>query len=219
MAHADVGGRSKYCPLSVADIAKSGFDYVALGHIHQGGKVNTAGNTYYAYSGCPEGRSFDECGAKGVIVAELVKNAGKLNAAFSNKRTGKRRFEKTEVDITGVTEQETLLSRIKSVVEKEGYGSDVLLRVRLTGRISPEVTLYPEKIQADSVGVFYLETEDDSVPLLDYEELKNDISIRGAFFRELLPLLENGNDEEKRTAAEALRYGLAALDGNDVVDF
>ena len=219
VAHADVGGRSKYCPLTVSDIAKSGFDYVALGHIHQGGKVNTAGNTYYAYSGCPEGRSFDECGNKGVIVADISKNAGKLTASFTNKRTGKRRFEKTSVDITGVKGQEELLTRVKTAVEKEGYGSDVLLRVRLTGRISPEITLRPEKIEASALGVFYLETDDASVPLLDYEELKNDISIRGAFFRELLPLLESENEEERRTAADALRYGLAALDGNDVVDF
>ena len=219
VAHADVGGNSKYCPLSVSDIAKSGFDYVALGHIHQGSKINTAGNVYYAYSGCPEGRSFDECGAKSVIVAEFSKKAGKLTASFTNKRTGKRRFEKTNVDITGVSGQEALLTRIKATIEKDEYGAEVLLRVRLVGRTSPDVTLRPDKIDAASLGVFYLEIEDASVPLLDYEELKNDISIRGAFFRELLPLLENGNEEERRTAAEALRYGLAALDGNDVVDF
>ena len=219
LAHADVGGRSKYCPIAVSDIAKSGFDYIALGHIHQGGKVNTAGTTYYAYSGCPEGRSFDECGAKGVIIADFSKNTGKLTATFTNKRTGKRRFEKINVDITGVTSQETLTARVKESIEKEGYGLDVLLRVRLTGRISPEVTLRPEKLKAYALGVFYLEVEDASVPLLGYEELKNDISIRGAFFRELLPLLESENEEERRTAADALRYGLAALDGDDVVDF
>ncbi|MBE6664643.1 MAG: DNA repair exonuclease [Ruminococcaceae bacterium] len=219
LAHADVGGRSKYCPLSVSDISKSGFDYIALGHIHQGGKINTAGSTYYAYSGCPEGRSFDECGTKGVIVAEFSKNAGRLNALFTNKRMGKRRFEKMNVDITGVASQEALVVRVKEAIEKEGYGLDVLLRVCLVGRISPEITLRPEKLTAYAFGVFYLEVEDASVPLLDYEELKNDISIRGAFFRELLPMLESENEEERRTAADALRYGLAALDGDDVVDF
>ena len=123
------------------------------------------------------------------------------------------------VDITGAEKQEALLACIKAAVEKEGYGSDVLLRVRLTGKISPEVTLRPDKIEASALGVFYLEIEDASVPLLNYEELKNDISIRGAFFRELLPLLESENEEERRTAADALRYGLEALDGNDIVDF
>ena len=219
LAHADVGGRSRYCPVSVSDIAKSRFDYIALGHVHQGGKINTAGNTYYAYSGCPEGHSFDECGTKGVIVAEFSKNAGKLTASFTNKRMGKRRFEKMNVDITGVASQEALVDCVKEAIKKEGYGSDVLLRVCLTGRISPETSLCPEKLDADALGVFYLEVENASVPLLDYEELKNDISIRGAFFRELLPMLESENAEDRRTAVDALRYGLAALDGKDVMNF
>jgi DNA repair exonuclease SbcCD nuclease subunit len=218
-AHADVGGKSKYCPVSVADIARSGFDYIAFGHIHQGGRVQLAGDTYYAYSGCPEGRSFDECGKKGVIIAELTKNSNRLSADFSYHRTCKRRYEKMTVDITGVSSQEALLDRVKAAVEKEGFDLDVLLRARLTGRISPETTLHPKKLDAASLGLFYLEVEEAFVPLLDYEELKNDISIRGAFFRELLPMLQSENEEERRAATDALRYGLAALDGNDVVDF
>lgn len=219
VAHGDVGGKSKYCPISVSDIMKSGFDYVALGHIHAGGKVQIAGNTYYAYSGCPEGRSFDECGTKSVIVAELQKISTQLSANFRNHRTCKRRYEKMAVDITGVSTQEELCECVKNAVEKEGLGEDVLLRVRLTGRISPETTLYPKKLNAAALGVFYLEVEDASVPLLNYDELKNDISVKGAFFRELLPLLQSENEDERRTAADALRYGLAALDGNDVIDF
>ena len=219
VAHADIGGKSKYAPVANSDIMKSGFDYIALGHIHAGGKIQTVGNTYYAYCGCPEGRSFDECGVKGVIVAEISKNATQLSAEFRNHRTCKRRYEKINVDITGVSTQDALFDRVKNAVENEKLGSDVLLRVRLTGRISPETTLYPKKLTAASLGVFYLEVEDASVPLLNYDELKNDISIKGAFFRELLPLLQSENEDERRTAATALRYGLAALDGNDVVDF
>jgi DNA repair exonuclease SbcCD nuclease subunit len=198
---------------------KSGFDYIALGHIHAGGKVQTVGNTYYAYSGCPEGRSFDECGVKGVIVAEFSKNATQLSADFRSHRTCKRRYEKINVDITGVSSQDALFDCVKNAVENEKFDSDVLLRVRLTGRISPETTLYPNKLTAASLGLFYLEVEDAVVPLLNYDELKNDISVKGAFFRELLPLLQSENEDERRTAAAALRYGLAALDGNDVVDF
>ena len=219
VAHADIGGKSKYAPVTNSDIMKSGFDYIAFGHIHAGGRVQTVGNTYYAYSGCPEGRSFDECGVKGVIVAELSKNATQLSADFRNHRTCKRRYEKINVDITGVSSQDSLVDCVKNAVENEKFDSDVLLRIRLTGRISPETTLYPKKLTAASLGLFYLEVEDASVPLLNYDELKNDISVKGAFFRELLPLLQSENEDERRTAATALRYGLAALDGNDGVDF
>lgn len=218
-AHGDVGGRSEYCPLTTADIAKSGFDYIALGHIHKGGELKTAGKTYYAYSGCPEGRSFDECGVKGVFIADISKPNGKLTANFVFKRFAARRYEKLSLDITGVTSQEGLSERLREACAEAGFSSDVLLRVRLTGRISPETRISPKKLNAFSFGLFYLDIEDGTVPVLNADALKNDISVRGAFFRELLPLLESENEEERRTAADALRYGLAALDGNDTIDF
>jgi DNA repair exonuclease SbcCD nuclease subunit len=218
-AHADVGGHSDSCPITPADIGKSGFDYVALGHIHKGGEVKVSNNTYYAYSGCLEGRSFDECGIKGVIVCEMTKHAGHLSASFSSRRLCKRHYEKLTADITGISSNEALIERLRSVVAAEGFGSDVLLRLRLTGRISPEVALNFKAITAQTLGLFYLEIENDSVPLLNYDDLKNDISVRGALFRELLPMLESENEEERQLASNALRLGLAALDGEDVVDF
>jgi hypothetical protein len=45
------------------------------------------------------------------------------------------------------------------------------------------------------------------------DELKNDLSIRGAFYRALLPKLESADADERATAADALRIGLLALDG------
>ncbi len=218
-AHGDVGGHSEYCPLSTADIARSGFDYIALGHIHKGGDVKVAGNTYFAYSGCLEGRSFDECGVKGAIVCEFRKQAGHLSASFVSRRLCKRHYEKLTVDITGVTSHESLLSHLKVAVSSENYGSDVLLRVYLTGRIAPETDLHLSQLTAQSLGLFYLEIEDNTIPTLGDDELRNDISIRGALFRELLPRLESENEEERSLAREALRLGLAALDGEDVIDF
>mgnify|MGYP003494412719 CR=1 FL=1 len=94
-----------------------------------------------------------------------------------------------------------------------------MLRLRLIGRISPEIALNMKLLTAQAFGLFYLEVENDSVPLLNYDDLKNDISIRGALFRELLPMLESENEEERQLASNALRLGLAALDGEDVVDF
>ena len=175
--------------------------------------------THTAYSGCPEGRSFDECGIKGVILCELNKNTGKLSASFASRRLCRRHYEKLSVDVTGVSSDAELFDRLKAAVSTEGYGTDALVRLRLCGRISPETVLSPQKISAAALGLFYLEIRDDTAPLLDPEMLKNDISIRGAFFRELLPLLESEDEEKSRTAAAALRYGLAALDGEDVVDF
>lgn len=217
--HCDLGGKSDCCPISPQDLARCGFDYAALGHIHKGGEIKLAGNTYYAYSGCPEGRSFDECGIKGVIVGELKKENGRLAASFASRRMCRRHYERLTVDVTGVSSDAELLERVKTSAAQAGLGADALVRIKLTGRISPEARLSPNVLSASALGLYYLEVRDDTAPLLDTETLKNDISIRGAFFRELLPLLESESEEERRTAAAALHYGLAALDGDDVVDF
>lgn len=61
---------SPYCAVTAAQAADSGLDYLALGHIHKGGKF-TAGGTLCAWPGCPMGRGYDETGEKGVLIAEL----------------------------------------------------------------------------------------------------------------------------------------------------
>ena len=65
-------------------------------------------------------------------------------------------------------------------------------------------------------GVFFLEIRDFTLPLYGTEQLKNDPTIIGEFFRSLLPMLENGTPDERRVAAKALRVGIAALKGEDV---
>lgn len=220
MAHADMLNRnSADCPITESDIARSGCDYVALGHIHAGGEAVKVGKTYYSYCGCPEGRSFDECGIKGGILINAEKKNGVFRAEFEYPRFCKKRYEKTEVDMTGFATYEQMCGEIKKAVQKEGFDKDTLLRVRLTGIVSHDASFMPERAQAGELGVFYIEVEDATIPLGDYEELKNDLSIKGALFRELFPKLQSEDERERKVAALALKYGLSAIMGAEVADF
>ena len=69
--HGDVAGQGRYGPIDPADIAASGLTYLALGHIHACSGLQKAGDTYWAYPGCPEGRGFDETGEKGVLAVTV----------------------------------------------------------------------------------------------------------------------------------------------------
>lgn len=62
--HGEVDGRGEYGPISREDIARSGLDYLALGHIHQTSGLQREGDAFWAYPGCPEGRGFDELGTR-----------------------------------------------------------------------------------------------------------------------------------------------------------
>mgnify|MGYP003295464077 CR=1 FL=1 len=64
---------SPYNPVTNLQVRNSTLDYLALGHIHKRTEVMKAGNTWYAYPGCPEGQGFDETGDKGVYIGTVEK--------------------------------------------------------------------------------------------------------------------------------------------------
>jgi len=217
-AHGELGNPlSQNCPLRQRDIVGAGFDYVALGHIHLGTDIQYENGTYYAYSGCLEGRAFDECGQKSVIVGELEKKDGKLSAEFARVSFARKRYEKTEIDITGASDDISVARKINEYITKNALGSDTLLRVRLFGNTVPEYSPDKKTIEEQIRSLFYIEILDDTLPLFDYEYLKNDITVKGAFFRCLLPLLESDDENERKVASEALKYGFAALHDEDII--
>ena len=93
--HADVGvPNSRYCPVSESELAGSGMDYAALGHVHKFSGLQRAGDCFWAYPGCPEGRGFDESGEKGAVIADV--EPGRVNLRFVP--LGTRRYEVLEMD-------------------------------------------------------------------------------------------------------------------------
>ena len=219
-AHADTASPiSKYCPLTESDIAKSGFDYIALGHIHAGKEPTRVQNTFYAYPGCLEGRDYSECGHKGALTGTLIKDENGFRCDIRPVRFSKRRYACEAIDVTGACESEEIYNAIQNIIIKRGYGEDTLLRVTLTGNIAPGTQINAEEIKEHIRALYSFELKDETLPLFDAEKLKNDPTVKGAFFEAMLPLLQSGSREERQRAAMALRYGLRAIDGADVTDF
>ncbi len=84
-------------------------DYLALGHIHSYREEKLDERGVWCYSGCLEGRGFDECGEKGYVLLEI--ESGKVQRKFVP-FAGRRLWEK-RVDITGLELQEEIPSRMK----------------------------------------------------------------------------------------------------------
>lgn len=222
-AHGVVGNAtSPYAPISEGDLAKLGCDYCALGHVHNGGELErikgrTGLDICYGYSGCLEGRDFSETGAKGAIIIEIPTQEDEKEAAvrFRRVRFSKRRYEVETIDITGAADITDAESAIKSMISEKGYDEDSLLRIILTGSVSPSFTC-PDELSGNTFGTFYIELKNETIPLFDNDKLMRDVTIRGEFYRRIKPVLENGSPEEREIASKALRYGLAALSGDDI---
>lgn len=202
---------SPHSPISEKDIENTGFDYCAFGHIHTGNEVKYAGNVPFAYSGCLMGRDFGETGEKGGIVIEI--NDGKT--VFSKKCFTEYKYEKMPVDLNGISGSSDVRARISSAVT--AHSDKTSLRLELVGQIPIDQTIDVIGLAEEyGNGLFYLEIEDLTVPLLSTEQLENDPTITGEFFREMKPLLESGTPEERKLAAKALRAGMAALRGEEI---
>jgi len=228
-AHADLGAPlSPHAPLSESDIAAFGCDYTALGHVHNGGEIIkvksalTENDIYYGYSGCLEGRDFGETGAKCAILLEVTSPEDASldhprQIKFKKVRFAKRRYDIETIDISGAHTASEATSAISALIDENEYGENNLLRIILTGSVSPSLTI--PKSLSENTPLFHLEIVDSTLPLLDNDALTRDKTVKGEVYRKIKPLLENGTPSERETAAKALRYTLSALSGAEVVDF
>ena len=224
VCHGDLDNpNSKYCPINKQDMERAGYDYVALGHIHKATTIDRIGNTYYAYSGCLEGRSFDECGSKGAIVCEFNKrlNAYKevsYEGKFDYRRFAKRKYESIDVDITSLSKRDEIIQVIKKKMNEIRYDEFTLCRITLKGITDTNFDSSRLNITNTDLGVYYVEFKDKTIPLLDKDSFDVDITIRGVFYRELKPLLESEDENTREKAREALKFGLEALSGYKAKD-
>lgn len=215
LAHGFVNMPQSSCNvLMKSDIEKSGFDYIAMGHVHSHSGFEKEGETVYSYSGCAVGRSFDECGYKYAVVGAISKENDKADVKLSLYKCCDRRFEIVKIDLTGISDMHKATEKIKS--EAAGYGEDTSLRVVLDGVVSPELSVTLDEIRRTLKLPAYIELIDNTIPLFDTERLKSDMTLVGAFYRRLESKIMSDDPEERKVAANALRYGLSALCGKDI---
>ncbi len=189
LIHGDVASRSAYNPINEEFIKNSKMDYIALGHVHSHTGFNIAGATTYAYCGIPEGRAFDECGEKGVIIAEV--GNGYANCRFVP--VCNRKYVCTEVDISDANDNLEIAEKISSALD----GTENAYRINLKGTKNTFVDCGFIKSFLEK-EYYYVEIEDNSQEYSD-----DSYSLKNLF-------MENCDNQD------ALRYGLAALRGEKV---
>ena len=217
-AHCDTSvSSSKYAPVHESDIERFGAVYSALGHIHRGdGIKKLPTGAVYGYSGCPSGRSFDECGVGGAYVADVeLTEEGRLITNVSFEPFSVSTYESEHLDMTGVMTEEEAKVRIRAFVSDKEYGKNTSLRLTLGGLTGSDTGSFTD-LSAEELGLFSLEIRDKTSPTYDHARFMTDMTVRGAFYRVLAPMLESEDEEQRRIAADALRVGFAALDGSDI---
>ena len=198
-------GVTKYNAIREEDIRASGLSYLALGHVHSFDRVHRAGVTAYAYCGCPEGRGFDECGDKGVLLGDV--SLGGADMEFYS--TAKYRY--SEISLHLSEGEDALSALLRELPERDEFG---LYRVELHGEHDAVDTASVEASLADRYG--YISVTDRTVSPRPIWEGEEQDTLRGAFLRGLHKrYLETGDAAEQEKIKLAARFGVCALDNRE----
>ena len=204
--HGDVGVKtSAYDPIGEDELAASGMDYVALWHVHAASGLKKAGDTWYSWPGCPEGRGFDETGEKTVGLVELGDGACELRTAC----IASRRYELLRVDVTGSDPLLAVHTMLPDDTVKDIY------RIILTGERTEDFSLTALQSRLED-RFFQLELRDETRAPEDLWARCGEDSLRGLFLQEMHRQLESAAPEDRAAIEQAVRFGLAAMDHRDL---
>ena len=181
-------------------------DYLALGHIHYFSEYRLDERGVAVYSGCLEGRGFDEIGQKGFVALEVKDN--KINYSFN--AFSRRVLYEIKVDITNKQTVKEIDNEIISSVKDIDAGN--LVKVVLCGNVNVETEKdieHFEKILNDRF--YFAKVKDETKLLSDIEKVKNDISLKGEFVKRVLE--SNLTQESKE---RIIRFGIKALNGEEI---
>lgn len=206
--HADEDRRnSRYNPVREDELEHSGLDYAAFGHIHKASGLLRAGNTFYSWSGCPEGRGFDETGEKTVNIVTLSRDECSLKQVCISSR----RYELLSVDVSGVEPLLALHTALPDDTVCDTY------RITLTGEVEQSPNL--SRLYSNLEEMFFgLQLRDATTLRRSIWQSVGDDTLRGLFLSKLKAQYDAETDAQRRTLIEqAAKWGLAALDNAEEV--
>lgn len=201
----EYGGKNQKEDFSLKTLRNCNIDYLALGHVHGFRREKLDERGVWCYSGCLEGRGFDECGEKGYVLLEIC--GEKVNSTFVP--FAERTLHEVLVDISGLETQE----EIQRAAEQKltGIPQKDMVKVVLEGEVPPESekdTVWLEKWLKDSY--YHLKVKDRTRLSIHPEDYQYDISLKGEFVRLVLASRMKKEDKE-----QVLRLGIRALAGEE----
>ncbi|WP_139490718.1 DNA repair exonuclease [Brevibacillus dissolubilis] len=191
-----------YAPLQLSDLAKTGVNYVALGHIHKPMQFPhpTKGTPFAAYPGSPEGLTVKEQGPRAVLFGQ-VDEAGQVRLTPIPVQS--RQILRVEWQASGVETVDALLARLQEDLRE--IDSDSLLYLTLTGERASHLIPPLELIRGQLQRFFYLHLEDETWPDIDEDKLLTDYGILGRWIKKLRDIEETATDVRERETARLAR--------------
>jgi DNA repair exonuclease SbcCD nuclease subunit len=200
---------------TAAEVAASHLDYLALGHWHSTQR-GQAGVTTWAYSGAPEPVAVDQDRAGSVLLVELDERNGARHVAVEERRVGRTRFARLEIDAATLASQPALVEQLAGRADP-----DLVLDARLVGVRRGDLDVVADEVERELADRFFrLRVRDSSAAALPDGPLPPPDTIAGALVRDLEASIAqaeaNNRLDESLELRDALRLAHLMLDGHEV---
>lgn len=150
LLHTCLGGYAEhenYAPCALEQLVGRGYDYWALGHIHERAVLHT--EPYVVFAGNVQGRHVRECGAKGATVVDVIDGEMTLR----HHTVDRVRWARVQVDGGGVCDDSELLERAQTALQSAVDAADGRLlacRLEIDGITSAHGRLVQQQERLDS---------------------------------------------------------------------
>ena len=196
--------------ISLNDLKNKNIDYLALGHVHSMLMERLDSRGLYCYSGCLEGRGFDECGEKGFVLIDVDEE--QRTATYQFVPIAARTLYTLEVDVSGVMTTQEAAGRMEQAIADAAYSSGSMVKFVLTGEVEVDAEFNCEYLQDLFSDYFYFEKVYDQTKLrVNYSDYEKDESLKGEFIR-----MDLNSDMSEESKTEVIRCGIMALSGEEI---
>lgn len=206
MLHGQISNSLSGGNINLKKLKNKNIDYLALGHIHKPSQGSIDERGEYVYSGCLEGRGFDESGEHGFVLLDIDK--GKIMHNFVP--FAQRQINETDVD---VSESDSAYNAYIKICNSIKFNKRDLYRINLIGEINFDIDRLAddvEKMLTDTC--YFVSVKDKTSKKIDITRYANDLSIKGEFIKTVYAQTTLSN-EDKMTI---INCGLKALDGKEI---
>jgi len=189
------------------EIEASEMDYLALGHWHRVYACLEKPPAWY--SGPPEW--IPDQRKRGAVL--LVSLSDAVEVQVDPKMLGLREYCEVEIDMSEIQDLAKLKVRIS-----EGANQNLVREAIIKGLRDAELIVNPEELETElGEEFFHLSVMDESHPKLEEVTVDEERLIRSRFIKLMKGQIESSEGEERDIAENALQYGIALLDGKEVL--
>lgn len=196
--------------VNLKELRGKNIDYLALGHIHSYKKENLDARCTYCYSGCLEGRGFDEPGKHGFVLLKIDENKKTYTSDYID--FAQNLIFHEDVDISGSESSFDAADKVKEIIKNLGCTRKDYAEFILKGDVPLNSDIDAETVRSQVSHLLkYVKVKDKTSIEIKISDYENDESLKGEFVR----TVSKNSKLNEETKKLIIKCGLDALSGKE----